>query len=232
MPFKPKTRKTHKSKKGSRPRKARTSNVLTVPKRGRSTIADRAFVTMTYSESVDFVSTVTPDTHVFQTSIHDPDATTPGGIRPLGYDQWNGFYESYRVHGIKWEVTFINTSTTTQATVAVMSADNATGLINNDLMWTRPYTKNTYLGVEGSGQGIKKLHGFMSSSRSVGMSKPQYKFTDDTRALFAVNPAIRGFLHFIASPISVLQTANVTARIRLTYYCELTDRVSLTGSAP
>ncbi len=211
-------------------RTQRRSNRTFLSTRGGATITDKLFTTMQYTDNITMTTTAgAPFPYQFQTSCFDPNLTGVGH-QPLGFDQWATFYTKYRVHGIKYEFTFINTSTTTQSDAIVLPKDQNTVTTSANTLWERPYTKRKILGVEGSGQAVKTIRGYINPSRVLGFSKLQYNTDDLTHALVGSNPSTMAFLQIYVSPVDQATDITVIVRAKLTYYVEFFQRQLLTES--
>ncbi len=226
MPFRRRKPRTARRKTNRRPykRRERRSNRSTFPTRGLSTIPDKLFTTMQYSDVVAIQATTgVPQAYQFQTSAFDPNLTGVGH-QPLGFDQWSTFYTKYRVHGIKYKVTFVNTSTTFQADVAVIPKNVSTVITNPNTLWERAYGKKRICGVEGSGQAVKAISGYLNPARALGFSKLQYNTDDLTMSNIASSPSTMAFLQLYVNDVAATDTIIVNARVELTYYTEFLVR--------
>ncbi len=214
----------------TKPQRARRANVSYLSTRGGATITDKLFTTMQYTDNITLVTVSgAPKPYQFQTSCFDPNLTGVGH-QPLGFDQWATFYTKYRVHGIKYEFTFINTSTTMQADAIVLPKNASTVTTSQNTLWERPYTKRKILGVEGSGEAIKKLYGYLNPARVLGFSKLQYNTDDLTHALVGASPSTMAFLQFYVAPVDSTTDVTVIVRCKLTYYVEFFVRTLLAES--
>ncbi len=231
MPTRKRTSRKRTSRKRRSARKGqRRSNRTMLSTRGKSTIPDKLFTTMQYSDNVTLTSTGgVVAAYQFQSSCFDPNLTGVGH-QPLGFDQWASFYTKYRVHGIGYKITFINTNTSVQVDVSVMPKNVSTTTIPHNTIWERPYTKHKILGIEGSGQAVKTIKGYINIARVLGMSKLQYNTDDLTHSLIGSSPTTMGFLQMYLAPVDGSTTVISIVRVSLTYYTEFFSRVLLAES--
>lgn len=206
--------------------KSTTSMFKTV---SMATVPDRLLTKMAYSESFTLVSTTTPAYRIFQSSLYDPRYTT-GGHQPLGRDQWAAFYNHYKVHGIKYRISFINTSTTDQVDVFALPKNTANVVGTLDTLWEKSYGKHRVLGVEGSGGAVTTISGYMSCAKTLGRTKNQWNSEKAYGSDMGNDPAQLAFLHFYSQAADGATSVTVLGRVQLVFFCELSEKVSLTAS--
>ena len=149
-----------------------------------------------------------PVWHRFVNSIHDPDYET-GGHQPLGHDQWATFYNSYRVRGIRYDVTFSNNGTTEPCYGVVLNKNQNTTVTSSDTLYERPNTKILNMGIEGSGQSTRRVTGYHNCAQVLGLKRIQYTTEKATSATFGTNPSLESWIHVGAGIIAEAGSSTV-----------------------
>lgn len=232
MPFSKRSQpKSRTSKRFRRRYRKKATKSTTRFGSGPLVLPDRLPVKMKYSAPYTLTSASTvPSLQVMRlSSLYDPDFTGTGN-QPLGRDQWAAFYKTYRTYFVKYSITFINTSTTEQAFCAVIPKNTSSGIASIDLICEKPYSKHTFLGIEGSGKNVRTIHGTASARKALGMSKLEYNSEKATSADFGANPGTEAYLHVYAGPAFGSNSTTVKVRLTVTYYSILSNRVGLNGS--
>ncbi len=197
--------------------------------RSPSAVADSTFVKLRYSTTVTTTSTGTPISHVFQTSLNDPDYSG-GGHQPLGRDQWTAFYQRYRCFGMKYECIAVNTNTSVQADCCVIQKPTTAAVTTSDQFWEIPYSQPKILNIEGAGGSSRLFKGYMSVAKVQGCTKRRVAMDDVFQAAQTANPAVMAYLHVSSFADDLATSVTVRWRVRLTYYVKLFDRVTLATS--
>ena len=214
----PRRRRNFKRKRFGRPRMAIQRQV--------GPVADAQLVKLTYSTNLTTASTSTPVTQILQTSLFDP-YQGAGGHQPLGRDQWDNFYQRYRIYGMKYDIVAINTSTTNQVDVSVIYKPTTSTASTQDQMWELPNSYPRVLGIEGAGNATTRFKGYMSVARVWGISNQRVNNDDIFQALFGANPSRMAYLHCSSITSDAASASTVRWRIRVTYYCKLFERRTL-----
>lgn len=167
-------------------------------------------------------------------SVYDPDSTGVGH-QPRGFDQWSQFYKKYRVYASSIEVDFF------QDQAAAAGLNNVWILPTSEEPTSVTYGivsvgENPY-SVTGSitpyvGNGTSRLKHYMTTKKMFGERDINDNLYEGSTGNFGTgaNPpslwywVVGGETTDVTVPIKVRATAKVT------YYVELFDRVSLSGS--
>lgn len=163
-------------------------------------------------------------------SIRQPQAVIPGaGVwQPvdacIGWSQWASFYQRYRVYKVSYSVDFVNADPNQPYTVFVQGVNNvAPAYPSADAVMMQPHTYVKQIGTR-DGNSICRMSGSYSLPKLVGMSSLQYKTSEKTQSTFIRSPEEIINLSVGAFPSIIgTQSVNVSARIKLTYHCELYD---------
>ncbi len=94
-------------------------------------------------------------------SIFDPEGAT--SAQPLGYDQMIALFDRYKVAAAKIHITVINHVTSDQLAISLYPSSAATAASTPVIARSQPYARAMYVGVEGSGQGIKTISSYMAT---------------------------------------------------------------------
>lgn len=240
--YRPKT-STRKNLKGFsghlRRRNKRANARLTICRQLGQTIAPKQKVTLVYAvlKEVDPAAGLAGALIMRANGIFDPEVAA-GGTQPRGHSQWEQFYKRYRVTGGKCEVTFMSSSTSTPAAAAVVGIRIVGGLDGNTALPTwkqiveaqRNQTAYKIIGRADSTRGVMKVTKRFTRKdydQSANTWKQSYLFSQDPTD---VNNRVD--YQIFVSPLDTTSpdVANVYLQIKITYHCELTDRVFLADS--
>lgn len=202
-------------KKGSRSSDLVLRTPTTVPDRIRLKLSYNSYVSLSGSSGVPFAQ-------VYQNSLFDPDLTGSGN-QPLGLDQWAAFYNLYRVNGVSCEVIGCNTNSTTPLTFVLYPSLDPTPPGTTSGVLSTPYAKSVVTSIS-AGNSKMTLKNYMSTKKIFG-----FKNIDQ-------NPEFESAV--TGSPVNLWYwvlygysgTGSVPTfqgTVKLTFYCELYDRVQL-----
>lgn len=207
-----------------------------------STVPDRMVLRMKYTDNIilDGNGTGVPGGSPFVArafrlnSIFDPDTSTVAGHQPLGYDQWNVFYNKYRVYKagvtIRLANSAANSANAIQAGFFAYNANGA-GKVIDDSTFEQPHMKKVTLGGRG-GQDRGLINYTVDVPRILGMAPVVYKSVASTSSLFGANPleSINGTV--VIRSIDGQSVPLVSATVDIVYYVELFDRMVAPISVP
>lgn len=163
---------------------------------------------------------------MFQNSLFDPDSRA-GGHQPLWYDQWATIYSNYRVKGWSYYITVQNL-TNAPGYVAIRHQDIGSGETNPQTLFERKDVKWRTLTPSGSTRNMAYFKGYLSVAKTVGQT-PLDVNTDDTyMATFNANPVKKCWL--ATYMVGGIGTNPFQWTCKLTYYAELSGRISPGGS--
>lgn len=223
-----------------RPRRAKRSrNTRTVAVQRTPGFADATKVKLKYSEfyNLSTNATAVPAYYLYScNSLYDPNYTG-GGHQPFGFDQWmgtsftTGIYNRYTVFGMAYRITFINTSATYTAQVAVCKKPVATVSTDMNTVFEKPYVQSRFLSTTGQATSRCVLKGYCSNAKVIGITNEQYRVEQDYKGSVTSNPTLRApYLHiYVCNPDYIVTTIKI--QVELVFYATLTDRVPLGGSA-
>lgn len=227
MVYKRSKRKSIKSRRRGRGTRRRRYSRATIGRSRSTLVPDRMFTRLRYSELVGLTYTGVGVSAYYQfrvNSIFDPNLTGIGH-QPLGHDEWQLFYNRYRVRGMKYRVTFTNTSATDQVEFALQLRPNSTVDTNFDSIRESPITTaRGILGTEGSGQACKSASGYASVAKIRGIPRGRLQYDSDYQAVFGNSPPITPMLNLFVQNQAADTSAVVLARVDLVYLCEFNDR--------
>lgn len=222
-----------KSKKGMRKgykkriyRKKPKFNGGTIQALKTTVVPDRLIVKLPYAQQKSFVGGVPGVTvdHQFRlNSIYDPDAEV-GGHQPLGHDQWNAFYNRYRVIGAHVVARFTN-RTENSAMVALIASNNITPLTDDSTLEQSRCYWNAVGGFQAN--ATRTITKYFRLNNIVGRTRQQYMSDNDYAAPMNQNPSELINLHVVVRPDYTDAQVNCICNIKITYVCELYDRYML-----
>lgn len=196
----------------------------------RGPVPDRIFLKLNYCETFTIASGATANEQVFRSSLYDPDYTGVGH-QPLGRDQWATFYQKYRVYGMKYHLAVEHTSASPLVICVLWDSNPGGAYTNLTEAIEKTYSKWKYLssGNGGSRSGIS-MGGYMTVAKIFGAARGKIKSEDDFQAAIGSNPTKAMGLHIIQQAADLTTSVNIRYYIRIVFYCEMFDRVSLTQS--
>jgi len=232
MPPKKVYRKRRAAKKGPRKSKKDTTT-MRVPR--NTIIPDRAIVRFPYVD----VQTIIPSTSLNYygqksyniNSIWDPE-TFSLNTSVLGWEQWQAFYESYRIHDITYEITLFNPSDACAVSGCLFFApynDGSVVAVGDPSVWlTQPRSRKFYIGNKSGGKSTVCLKGKMSMPSLLGMTNEQYRVSSFTSSTWSTNPIekLAMFINTLSTDLASVQNL-VQMSVKLTYTAELFGRIQI-----
>lgn len=210
------------------------SNSLSLTKFG-TTVPDRIFVKLRYVERI-VLTAGSSNSYVFRgNSIFDPNYTSTGG-QALATDQWNSFYQQYRVHSSSIKVVINATgggagSVRRYLTLPWDSDDlstiNATPF---SVVAEYPRAKVWYGNTNTGAGAVSMSKNFVKSYKALGLSKTAYNADDNTAAYFDSNPGFEWYWYIRSEAGDVISSPESPLYITMTYFVELFDRRALGAS--
>jgi len=162
-------------------------------------------------------------------SLYDPDFTGSGG-QPLYYDTLLGAsggvqpYNSYRVHGAKITVTFMNPSSSSGSLGYVIlrarpSTQPSWGVADAADDFILPWTKYKLIHINGNSHCIKKMSMYVPIKKLASLKD----LSDDPAyaASWSSNPAQVIMADLSYAPIDQSSTATIRYTVKITYYSQL-----------
>jgi hypothetical protein len=190
-------------------------------------VPDKMRVTLPYSEVISRTPGTFEDDYQFNlNSIFDPNRTGTGH-QPLGHDQWNQFYNRYRVTSVDVEFKFLSQSA--DNLLVSLFASNGTASPTILTFAEQPFSKTGTIGSTSGGNAVMTLRASWDLSKITGLSRQQYLAGENYQAQFGSSPAELMILHsYVVNPLGTNATYTLFARIH--YNVELFDRIQLTSS--
>lgn len=202
----------------------------------REPVPDKMYTRLIYCDTFNLVMTSAGSTgrvsQAFTTSLYDPDYTN-FGHQPLWMDQLANMYKKYRVHGIKYILTFQNTNTNQLAQITLQHSTappetpiSGAGAVNINTIRERRGTRTFPLGSANDRPTTRK--GYLRTNQPFGLTKKEFMSDEDFDAGMPNDPAKKAFLNIYATTENSACTINM--QVKLVYYVEFQERVLVTGS--
>lgn len=198
-----------------------------------ATVPDRTILRMKYVDNI-VLSGLGGASRVFRlNSLYDPDTSLTNGHQPLGYDQWNTFYNKYRVFKADVVLTFTNSSSNPADTeqVGFVAYNDQASPPSGDAFFEQPHCKSILLSGRG-GMDKATIKYSVNMPRILGMAPVVYKSNTQVASLFGTNPAEQVLGAICCRPIDGQSTSLVSVQVWIQYHCELFDRTQITISYP
>lgn len=155
-------------------------------------------------------------------SIYDPDRTGVGH-QPLGYDQWNTFYNRYRVFKVGYNIQITNVTAVASACIGGLTATNGVlGLPGDASAFEQPHCRKFQIS-NASGMSVKSLKGFINLPYVAGRPVVAYKTDDRYASPFGQNPEEAMTLALQFLPVDPTIGMRVHVSVKLVYFVELYD---------
>lgn len=153
-------------------------------------------------------------------SIYDPDRSGVGH-QPLGHDEWNTWYNRYRVYKVDYIITFNNLDESQAAIVAVIN-QNGIPTYANEAAFEQP---GAFVKTIGPVSGVNKcqVKGSVYLPRLNGKSPSAYRANDDTQATFGANPSEVLTQALVVAPVLAGSPVNIAYTIKMMYHIEMFD---------
>lgn len=212
-------------KKTSRYQKKRwineKANTLSLAWRNPQTMPDRIKVTLNYADVLDSATglTSTLDLLYRANSLFQPGL---GTHQPNGYDQFTAFYSYYRVLACKIDVSMINNASPPGMFSIIPSADSTLFTSPIDAIEAVRAKHTKWLAT--ASRTSERLSLYHTTREILGMNNKEL-YDDTTAAITSANPARLWWYHVVWHDNA--GSANVTAVIKLKFYCEFFRRVAL-----
>lgn len=206
------------------------NNTLTTSRQNDRGIADKQLVMLNYVDSRHLSGGVaTLNYHQFNlNSLFDPDRTG-AGHQPLSYDQWQAFYNRYRVYKVDYEVSFVANSTSNVPCAVWLQASNDTSVPSTLLNYLEQSTSSNFK-VVNSTVPSARFKGTISLPQLIGQTSQQYKSNENSQAVVTSSPTEFCILNVIVASMDQTAVPDVYFTIRLTFHAELFDKYDLAQS--
>lgn len=232
MPFKRKFKRRTYSKKrryvrkgGYRRRykKKRFSKPTSMLLRSPTVVSDRVRLKLKYNSYYTLSGGAgTPFLQVFQNSLFDPDLTGSGN-QPMGFDQWKNFYNRYRVNAISIKVQGANTNSTNPILFSVFPSLTSTAPGSTSGVFSQPYARTISV-PQSSGNSKIYISNYMTTKKMYGYTNIDQE--EDFSSVVSASPA--NLWYFLVYGYSgTTATPTFQGIIKVTYYCEMFERIQL-----
>lgn len=223
---------------GNMNRRNKVSNRKQRNKRGRpnktvslsTPVPDRIVVNMKYAQSIELTATTTAAYYFFACNdIYDPNITGTGH-QPLGHDQWNQFYDRFRVVGFDAKLTLMNTGAVPvlaggilkPTTTATTDIETALEKDHGKILLIAPLDVSQRKTVSWRNQKPWTI---------LGVSEATYRGEANYSGVNAGSPNFTvPVLQLVCQAADRLTSVTVRFIVEMTYKVELYERVSLTSS--
>lgn len=203
----------------------------TVPALKAAVVPDRLIVRLPYvnQSSITAAAGIPLDTQFRLNSIWDPEVSVAiGQSKPLGVNQWQNFYNRYRVIGAN--VYLIARNTNSDAAYVGMVANNDTGSLLTEAAYEQSRVKFKMVGGTAGGHDIVVMKRYFNLANLTGRPKVSYISDDRYQAEMTSDPLEAIHLHICTQPASAALATSLHYSIKITYLVELFDRKALAQS--
>lgn len=159
-------------------------------------------------------------------SIFDPDQTGIG-TQPMGRDQWANFYNSYRVYASKIIFSCDTEDGSDGIIFGCVPTNDPSPLGSTRNAMELIYSRHKNLGIS-AGVNAKTVQNYMETSKMKGVKAINY--TTVYTANMSANPVAEWFWHVYVGSSDGVSFPNVNYTVKIIYYVELLDRVTLSTS--
>lgn len=230
-------KKPNKSKSKRTVKKRSTHNRITGPL-ATGVVGDpfpkKMFCKLVYSDTqiittgaIDFFG---PEYVYSLNSLYDPLWST-GGHQPYGHDTLATMYKKYKVSGCLVELTYSDPSVDGTVVGALIQPPNETATISGNTIGKIKERPNSFTKpVANSGSQSAYIKSYVPIGKISGLTPLQFKSDLNTfSALYGADP-----VHIPKLRISAANTrgtaGTITVRVKLTYFCQSYDRITLPQS--
>lgn len=163
-------------------------------------------------------------------SIYDPLWST-GGHQPYGHDTLATMYKKYKVSGCLVEITFSDPSVDGTVVGAMIQPPGATATLAGNTIGKCKERPNTMTKpVNNTGSQAAFIKSYVPIGKISGLTDLQFKADQNTySANYGADPAAIPKLR-ISAANSRGTAGTITVRVKLTYYCQSYDRITLPQS--
>lgn len=196
----------------------------------KTPVTERVFTRFSYVDclTVDPVTGLVSQLN-FVTSLYDPDDTNLGH-QPLWRDQFAAMYSKYRVWGMKYSITIMQTASSAATHIAIMHRGAGTS-IGSAMVHEMERTNCRHRLLLGWLDGAKSVKGYLNCPKINGMSKGEYAGDEDFEAAMGNNPSKKSSLSILYEGALGMGTpGKLVMRVKITMLCELFGKIFVAGS--
>jgi len=220
---KPRRKRSRKAYRRKRKTKSRSS----APRSVIATMPRRKLVSFKYVHRANLLTADVPGVIAWGNAIRlnslfDPEYAV-GGHQPMGFDQWQAFYNAYKVTHCRVKITFAATSGGSGSVVIAAMPEITDGTLANSitpLLENRKGTKIIAMGSNNASSGIRIYNRLFNIRSIFGVTAAQYA-SSIFAADWTADPQVQGtaLLWIGASPDSAA-AVNYHFSMELTYYAQ------------
>lgn len=214
----------------------RTFKKLTVPKvltlNAVSSLPDRIRLKMVYAESISNTpgTAVIEDIVIRGNSLINCNTHSSTTRDAYSVDQWNNFYQYFRVLASKIEVETINYSGISALNWSIVPEYLVTGIATQSLAQSMPRAKMGEM-VPILQRVSKKLTHYATTREIMGLSSAQLQDADYRGELNNVQPTRSWNWHIVVSSVDGTDFVSHAYTVKVIYYVELDGRFPLADSS-
>jgi len=188
-------------------------------------------VPMAYYDNIDLSGAIISDQVFNLNSIFDPDRTGVGH-QPLGHDQWQTFYNRYRVDSVDVELTWVNGSGTQAADILALASNDSSAintLARFQAAAESSFCRSSMLSYYSS-NNVERWKMKYYLNQITGVTRAKYQSDDLYAADMGSSPTEVIVLHLASKDFAYLAAIATKVRVKLTYFVTMFDRFQLTIS--
>lgn len=218
-------------KRKSKPRFRRRKYGPTITALKAAVVPDRLIVRLPYVNQASIVAAagIPLDTQFRLNSIWDPEVSVAiGQSKPLGTNQWQAFYNRYRVIGVN--VYLIARNTNNDAAYVGICANNDSGSLLTEAAYEQSRTNLKMIGATSGGHDVAVFKKYYNLANLTGRPKMSYISDDRYQAEMTSDPLEQIHLHIMTQPASAALATSIHYSLKMVYLVELFDRKALSQS--
>jgi len=219
----PYKRRSFRKRRSSYKKRATIGRSLSTP------IPDRMFTRLKYSEQVSVTTGVTCQWYSFRlNNVYDPNYTGTGH-QPLGFDQWNTFYNKYQVTKAYFRVHPISQTSNTEE-VGYHINHSTTTPSGVELAKEKPFSRWMLIG-DSDVSSQKSLRGYAYPAKILGISYAKYRMDDNySGACNGTSSPAGVYLHIGVQNANRTGVDAVLLNVDIMFHTVFYDRVALSMS--
>ena len=217
-------KKLYRRRKRRKRYRKRMTRIGVMSIKNPSTLPDSTRVKLVYNEVITMTNVSGVGNYIFRlNSLFDPNFTGVGH-QCLGYDQWIQFYNSYEVHASSIKIRCIAKDTNPVQLVCYPAIDS-TPLSQLSTAREQPYAKHTWV-TSTTASVFNGIKNYISVKKLEGRQVLSNNYIATTSS----NPANTRYWVLKCESQNQTDISDIYFDIRITYYCRLFRRLTLTGS--
>jgi len=182
--------------------------------------AARQFVKLKYTSTYDHIAATSNILIMRGNGIYDPEAAT-GGSQPLGFDEWAGFYQNYRVRASKIKCSYVvdPAAGAVSPAVQICVLPNVAGTTyTSQLASQQRFARSKF--VPSSCVTTQVLKSYCKTSSIFGVTKRSVADQDNFGAPVTTTPSNQWYWNFTAYSLDGSTAVDAWLQAEITYYVE------------